>query len=122
MGTHCKGSTGVHWLQGEYVRKTPSKVLDRHLDWVVFGGNAGFPGANRGAPGFTAVNRFGAGLELPRKPDSGPGEMWRLSFSYLFGTGVRGARAGIGRSFQRRRESGPLRATTSPSVRRWRRC
>lgn len=90
---------GVYSLQGEYVRATPWKVLERRLDWVVFGGNAGFLGSSRDSLGFTSVYRLGAGLELPQMPDSGPDQMWRLSFSYLFGTGVRGATVGIGRSF-----------------------
>ena len=80
----------------DYARPTGVQFADRGLDWVIFGGYAGFFGANRDALGFSSVGEIGAGFELPLGGDSGQSSHLRLSAGYLSGPDVRGWSVGLG--------------------------
>ncbi|MBY0439768.1 MAG: hypothetical protein K2W80_16405, partial [Burkholderiales bacterium] len=65
------------------------------LNWVAYGGYAGFFGANRDALGFSSVTEIGAGLELPTSTGRPQSERARLAAGLLFGPYVRGWTVGV---------------------------
>jgi hypothetical protein len=85
-----KEAANAHAIRAEYSRPTGLSVAARPLDWVVYGGYAGFFGANRDALGFSSVTEIGTGLELPTSRDRPLSERVRLSAGLLFGPEVRG--------------------------------
>lgn len=84
-----------HSLRAEYALPIVLRAFGRPLDWVGYGGYAGFFGANRNALGFTAVAELGAGVELPVSPDRERSERMRLALGDLFGADVKGWTVGV---------------------------
>jgi hypothetical protein len=88
-------AANVYSIRADYARPTGLVVADRAVDWVVYGGYAGFFGANRDALGFTSVAEVGGGVEAPFAADRPKGERLRLAAGYLFGPDVRGWTIGL---------------------------
>jgi hypothetical protein len=82
-------------IRAEYVMPSDLRAFGRPLGWVVYGGYAGFFGANRNALGFTSVAEIGAGLEVPVSPDRQDSERVRLAAGYLVGADVTGWTVGV---------------------------
>lgn len=90
---------GVWSIRAEHAAPTGSTVLDRPLDWIVFGRHSGFFGPDRGVLGFSSVSEAGIGLQVPIKASSDASQRIRLGASYLFGPNVRGWAATLGMGF-----------------------
>ena len=88
-------AANVYAIRADYSRPAGLTVAARPLNWVVYGGYAGFFGANRDALGFSSVAEIGAGLELPISTDRPQSERARLAAGYLFGSDVRGWTVGV---------------------------
>ena len=87
---HFNEAANIYSVRAEYAAPTGLHAIGGPLDWVAFGGYAGFFGPNRDVLGFSSVGELGAGLELPVAPDRTASDRWRLSAAYLAGPGVRG--------------------------------
>ncbi len=88
-------TANIYSIRADHARPTGITVADRALNWVVYGGYAGFFGANRDALGFTSVAEIGGGFEVPFAADRPNGERVRLSAGYLFGPDVKGWSVGL---------------------------
>ena len=66
------------------------RVLDRPLDWLLYGGYAGFFGANQNVLGFSSVGEVGGGMEFPLWPKEEDSKRVRLGGGYLIGPNVTG--------------------------------
>jgi hypothetical protein len=74
----------------EHAAPIDMQLAGRPLDWVIYGGYAGFFGPNRDVLGFTSVAEAGVGMETPLVTDQKRPDRARLGASYLFGEHVRG--------------------------------
>ena len=92
-------SADLYSLRGEYVRSTGLLLGGRPLDWLGYGGVAGFIGANRDALGFNTVLELGGGFELPLALAAGPPVRARLFAGYLRGENVTGWTLGFSLPF-----------------------
>jgi hypothetical protein len=92
-------AANAYSIRASYAAPTGTRALDRPLDWVVYGGYAGFFGANRDALGFSEVAEIGAGLEAPMAAGSEKSDRVRLGGSYLFGPDATGWTVSIGLQF-----------------------
>ena len=92
-------TASLYSLRGEFVRSTGLHLAGRPLDWLAFGGVAGFFGANRHALGFDTVAELGGGFEVPLSLSPGQPARARVSGSYLRGDNVRGWSIGISLPF-----------------------
>ena len=88
-------TANIYSIRADYARPTGITVADRALNWVVYGGYAGFFGANSDALGFTSVAEIGGGFEVPLAADRPNGERVRLAAGYLFGPDVKGWTIGL---------------------------
>lgn len=88
-------TANIYSIRADYARPTGFIVADRALNWVVYGGYAGFFGANSDALGFTSVAEIGGGFEVPFATDRPNGERVRLAAGYLFGPDVKGWTVGL---------------------------
>jgi hypothetical protein len=88
-------TANIYSLRAEYAMPSALRAFGRPLDCVVYGGYAGFFGANRNALGFTSVAELGAGVELPVSPGREKSERMRLAVGYLFGADVKGWTVGV---------------------------
>jgi len=89
-------TAGAYAIRAEHAAPTGMKVLQRPMDWVLFGGLAGFLGANRDALGFTSVAELGVGVEAPLSTRAEKTKRLRLGVSYLSGPDVKGWSVGLG--------------------------
>ena len=88
-------TANIYSIGADYARPTGITVADRALNWVVYGGYAGFFGANSNALGFTSVAEIGGGFEVPFAADRPNGDRVRLAAGYLFGPDVKGWTIGL---------------------------
>jgi len=88
-------TANVYSIRADYSRPAGLTVAARPLNWVAYGGYAGFFGPNRDALGFSTVAEIGAGLELPVSSDRPQSERARLAVGFLFGPEVRGWTVGV---------------------------
>jgi hypothetical protein len=88
-------AANTYAIRGDFAKPSDLRVFDRTLTWVVYGGYAGFFGANRRALGFSSVADVGGGVELPIGADRANGERLRFSAGYLLGPDVHGWTAGV---------------------------
>lgn len=79
-------TSNVYSIRAERVAPTAIRVLGRPLDWVLYGGYAGFLGSNRRAFGLKSVAELGIGVEAPRSTAPVKSDRVRLGASYLFGS------------------------------------
>jgi hypothetical protein len=86
----------VYSIRAEYAAPTRMQLLERSLDWVAYGGYAGFFGDNRDALGFTSVAEVGGGMEAPLSASGKNSNRVRLGASYLFGPNVKGWTISLG--------------------------
>lgn len=91
-------TAGVYSMRVQHVMPTGFSAFDRSLDWIAFGGYAGFFGQNRDALGFTSVAELGLGLETLLMPSEGKLGKLRFGASYLTGAHVRGWTVSVGLS------------------------
>jgi len=87
-------TANIYSLRAEYAKPSDLHAFGRPLHWVVYGGYAGFFGANRDALGFDGVAEIGGGLELPLRADRAS-ERVRLAAGYLRGSNVSGWTIGL---------------------------
>lgn len=83
-------TANIYSLRAEHAAPTDMQLAGRPLDWVIYGGYAGFFGPNRDVLGFTSVAEVGVGMETPLVTDQKRPDRARLGASYLFGEHVRG--------------------------------
>ena len=88
-------TANIYSIRADYARPTGITIADRAMNWVIYGGYAGFFGANSDALGFTSVAEVGGGVEVPLAADRPQGERVRLAAGYLFGPDVRGWTIGL---------------------------
>lgn len=88
-------AASVYAIRADHSRPAGLSVAARPLNWVVYGGYAGFFGVNRDALGFSSVAEIGAGLELPTSANRPQSERARLAAGLLFGPNVRGWTVGV---------------------------
>ncbi len=82
---------GAHSLRLERVAPLGRELAGRGIDWVAFGGAAGFYGHNRRALGFSMVYELGLGLQISlRAGDAAAGRALRVGLSTLKGSGFNG--------------------------------
>ena len=92
-------TAGVYSVQAERVASTGVQLFERPLGWVIYGGYAGFFGANRDALGFTSVAELGLGAEAPISTSAEKSQRVRLGVGYLFGSNVRGWTVSLGMKY-----------------------
>jgi hypothetical protein len=88
-------AANIYSIRADYARPLGYSIADRPLNWVVYGGYAGFFGANSDALGFKSVAEIGGGFELPLYADQPKSERARLAAGYLFGPDVKGWTIGL---------------------------
>jgi hypothetical protein len=88
-------AANIYSIRAERSIPSDLRAFGRPLGWVVYGGYAGFFGANRSALGFSSVAEIGGGVELPISPDRQNAERLRLAAGYLFGADVKGWTVGM---------------------------
>ena len=91
-----KETAGVYSIRAEHAAPTRMRLLERSLDWVAYGGYAGFFGDNRNALGFTSVAEVGVGMEAPLATSGKNSNRVRVGASYLFGPSVKGWTISLG--------------------------
>jgi hypothetical protein len=91
-------TAGVYSLRLQHAMPTGLSAFDRSLDWIAFGGYAGFFGPNRDALGFTSIAEMGLGLETMILPSNEKLGKLRVGASYLTGAHVRGWTVSVGLS------------------------
>ena len=88
-------AASIYSFRADYAHPAGLSIADRPLNWVVYGGYAGFFGANSDALGFRSVAEIGGGFELPLYADQPRAERVRLAAGYLFGPDVNGWTIGL---------------------------
>jgi hypothetical protein len=89
-------TAGVYSIRAEHAAPTGMQLLERSLDWVAYGGYAGFFGDNRDALGFTSVAEVGVGMEALLSASGKNSNRVRVGASYLFGPNVKGWTISLG--------------------------
>jgi hypothetical protein len=83
-------SVGVYSIRLEHTAPSGMRLLERPLDWLLYGGYASFFGANRDVLGFSSVGEVGGGVEFPLWSKEEDSKRVRLGGGYLIGPNVTG--------------------------------